>query len=176
MTDYDMKMQTSDAESFFLFLNLSEVSENSTPWKFAYIWHFQRIRINTTKFEETRIHFKSDVLGAVTVVNAKASQAECEMVVNEIEVVYCSWQSTVSYCFSFCDARENVMGVVWRKMRVHVLMVWFLVDLVVDYMVTDGEMVEWQGEIQVMSGMVIWRESDRYLWWVWGVEVRNNVR
>ena len=25
-------------------------------------WHFQRIRINTTKFEETRIHFKSDVL------------------------------------------------------------------------------------------------------------------
>ena len=51
------------------------------------------------------------------------------MVVNEIEVVYCSWQSTVSYCFSFYDARENVMGVVWRKMRVHVLMVWFLVDL-----------------------------------------------
>ena len=49
-------------------------------------------------------------------------------------------------------------------------------DLVVDYMVSDGEMVEWQGEIQVMSGMVIWRESDRYLWWVWGVEVRNNVR
>ena len=41
-------------------------------------------------------------------------------------------------------------------------MVWFLVDLVVDYMVCDGEMVEWQGEIQVMSGMVIWRESDRY--------------
>ena len=100
-------------------------------------------------------------------------QAECEMVVNEIEVVYCSWQSTVSYCFSFYDARENVMGVVWRKMRVHVLMVWFLVDLVVDYMVSDGEMVEWQREIQVMSGMVIWRESDRYLWWVWGAEVRK---
>ena len=40
-------------------------------------------------------------------------------------------------------------------------MVWFLVDLVVDYMVSDGEMVEWQGEIQVMSVMVIWCESDR---------------
>ena len=40
-------------------------------------------------------------------------------------------------------------------------MVWFLVDLLVGYMVSDGEMVEWQGEIQVMSGMVIWRESDR---------------
>ena len=34
------------------------------------------------------------------------------------------------------------MGVVGRKMWVHVLMVWFLVDLVVDYMVSDGEMVE----------------------------------
>ena len=100
----------------------------------------------------------------------------CEMVVNEIEVVYCSWQSAVSYCFSFYDARENVMGVVWRKMRVHVLMVWFLVDLLVDYMVSDGEMVEWQGEIQVMSGMVIWWESVRYLMWVWAAEIRNNVR
>ena len=161
---------------FLSLLNLSEVSKNSTPWKFAYIWHFQRIRINTTKFEVTRIHFKSDIFGAVTVVDAKAPQAECEMVVNEIEVVYCSLQSTVLYCFSFYDARENLMGVVWRKMRVHVLMVWFLVDLLVDSLVSDGEMVEWQGEIQVMSGMVIWHESDRYLWWVWGVEVRNNVR
>ena len=35
------------------------------------------------------------------------------------------WQYAVSYCFSFYDAGENVMGVVWRKMRVHVLMVWF---------------------------------------------------
>ena len=170
-----MKMQTSDDESFFLFLNLSEFSKNSTPWKFAYIWHFQRIRINTTKFEETRIHFKSDVLGAVTVVNAKASQAECEMVVNEIEVVYCSLQSTVSYCFSFCDARENVMGMVWRKMRVHVLMVWFLVDLVVQWTIWYM-IVKWLSDKERSSGMVIWRESDRDLWWVWGVEVRNNVR
>ena len=99
--DYDMKMPNCKfyegckqaIKSFFLFLNLSEVSKNSTPWKFAYIWHFQRIRINTTKFEETRIHFKSDVFGAVTVVGAKAPQAECEVVVNEIEVVYCSWDS-----------------------------------------------------------------------------------
>ena len=40
-------------------------------WKFAYIWHFQWIRINTTKFEVTRIHFKSDIFSAVTVVDAK---------------------------------------------------------------------------------------------------------
>ena len=109
--------------------------------------------------------------------DAKAPQAECEVVVNEIKVVYCSWQPTVLYCFSFYDARENVGGgggVVWWKMRVHLLMVWFLVDLVVDYMVSDGKVGEWQSEIQ--GGMVIWRESDRYLWWVWGVEVRNNVR
>ena len=63
-----------------------------------------------------------------------------------------------------------------EKLGYIVLMVWCLVDQVVDYMVSDGEMVEWQGEIQVMSGMVIWCESDRYLWWEWGVEVRNNVR
>ena len=39
-------------------------------------------------------------------------------------------------------------------MRVHVLMVWFLVDLLVDYMEL---MVKWLSdkEIQVMSGMVI---------------------
>ena len=78
--DYDMKMPNCKfyggckqaIKSFFLFLNLSEVSKNSTPWKFAYIWHFQWIRINTTKFEETWIHFKSDVFGAMTVVDAKA--------------------------------------------------------------------------------------------------------
>ena len=40
--------------------------------------------------------------------DAKAPQAECEVVVNEIKVVYCSWQPTVLYCFSFYDARENV--------------------------------------------------------------------
>ena len=92
------------------------------------------------------IHFKSDVFGVVTVVDAKAPQAECEVVVNEIKVVYCSLQTTVSYCFNYYDARESVMGVVWRKMSVHILMVWFLVDLVVDSMVYDGEMVEWQGD------------------------------
>ena len=78
------------------------------------------------------------------------------------ETVYC----IVLFQFLWCQRKFDGGG----------LKVWFLVDLVVDYMVSDGEMVEWQGEIQVMSGMVIWRESDRYLWWVWGVEVRNNVR
>ena len=58
--DYDMKMPNCKfyggckqaIKSFFLFLNLSEVSKNSTPWKFVYIWHFQWIRINVTEFEK----------------------------------------------------------------------------------------------------------------------------
>ena len=58
--DNDMKMPNCKfyggckqaIKSFFLFLNLSEVSKNSTPWKFVYIWHFQRIRINVTEFEK----------------------------------------------------------------------------------------------------------------------------
>ena len=46
---------------FFLFLNFNAVPKKSTPGKFAYIWHFQQIGINATKFEKTRIHFKIDV-------------------------------------------------------------------------------------------------------------------
>ena len=64
---------TSDDKFFFLFLNLSAVAKKSTLGKLSYIWHFLQIRINATKFEETRIHFKSDVLTAVAVVDAKAT-------------------------------------------------------------------------------------------------------
>ena len=56
----------------FPFLNLSSVPNKSIPGKFAYIWQFQRIGINATKFLKTRIHFKSDVFAAVAVVLAKA--------------------------------------------------------------------------------------------------------
>ena len=54
---YGGRIKTSDVEFFFLSLNLSAVSKNSSPRKFAYIWHFQRIGINATKFEKTQIHF-----------------------------------------------------------------------------------------------------------------------
>ena len=50
---------------FFRFLNLRVVPKKSTPGKFAYIRHFQRIEINETKFEKMLIHFKSDVLTAI---------------------------------------------------------------------------------------------------------------
>ena len=54
--------------------NLSAILRTSNLGKFAYIWHFQQIGINAIKFkfEKTRIHFKSDVLAAVAVVDAKA--------------------------------------------------------------------------------------------------------
>ena len=59
-------------EVFFLYLNLSSVPDESTPGKYAYIWHFRRIWMNAIKFEKTRIHFKSDVFAAIAVVDAKA--------------------------------------------------------------------------------------------------------
>ena len=69
------RTKTSDGkdygEFFFLFLNLIKfeaISKKSTPGKFAYIWLFQRIEINATKFEKTRIDFKSYVFAAVAVV------------------------------------------------------------------------------------------------------------
>ena len=39
--------------------------KNSNPRKIADMWHFQRIGINTTKFEKTGIYFKSDIFVAV---------------------------------------------------------------------------------------------------------------
>ena len=56
---------TSDDELIFLSLNLSAVSKKSTPGKFSFIWHFQRIGIDATKFEKARIHVKSDIFAAV---------------------------------------------------------------------------------------------------------------
>ena len=56
---------------FFLFLNFSAVPKKSTPRKFAYIWQFQPIGINATKFEKTRIHFKIDVFTTLVVGDAK---------------------------------------------------------------------------------------------------------
>ena len=56
----------------FLSLNLSAVLKKSVPEKFAYNCHFQQIGINSTKIETTGVHFKSDVLAAVAIVDAKA--------------------------------------------------------------------------------------------------------
>ena len=53
-------------------VNLSKVLWKSTPGKFAYTCHFQQIGINATKIEKMGIHFKTDVVAAVAVVDAKA--------------------------------------------------------------------------------------------------------
>ena len=45
----------------FFFLNLSEVPKKSTPGKFTYIWHFQRIGINATKCGNTGFILKETV-------------------------------------------------------------------------------------------------------------------
>ena len=60
--------------NFALCLNLSPVPKKSTSGKFAYIWYFQRIGINATMFEKTRMPFQSDDFAAVAVVvvDAKA--------------------------------------------------------------------------------------------------------
>ena len=67
-----------------IFLSLSKLNKfeaipkKSTPGKFAYIWFFQRIEINATKFEKTRIDFKSDVVAAVAVVVAVGTKLRSE--------------------------------------------------------------------------------------------------
>ena len=58
-----------DEKIFFLFLKLGVVSKNSIPANFTYIRHFKkRVGIIATTFEESRIHFNSDVFAAVAVV------------------------------------------------------------------------------------------------------------
>ena len=78
--DYDVKIpnfmfyggrKQATTKCSFFFLNVSSVLKKSTPGKFAYIKHFQEIEINATKFQETRIHFKSDVFATVEVADAK---------------------------------------------------------------------------------------------------------
>ena len=49
-------------------------------------WHFQRNEVNAPKFEETRIHFKSDGFAAFAIVNTNAPEVEhrdCEKTVDE---------------------------------------------------------------------------------------------
>ena len=62
--DFDVKMPNctfyggrKQATTNFSFSYLDAVPKKSTPWKFAYIWHFQRIGINATKIAEARTLF-----------------------------------------------------------------------------------------------------------------------
>ena len=77
--DYDVKMSNftfyggrkqATTKFSLSFYKLECGPKKSTPGKFAYSRHFQRIGINAKKFEKTLIHFKSDVFAAVAVVDA----------------------------------------------------------------------------------------------------------
>ena len=57
-TTFHEELKEATTNSFSLFLNLSAVPKKSTPGKFAYIWHFQPIRINATKFEKREFILK----------------------------------------------------------------------------------------------------------------------
>ena len=81
--DYDVKCLISRFmedvnKRWLIFLSLSKRKcgpekinsrVRSSPTLF---WHFQRIGLNATVFEKTRIHFKSEVLASVAVNDAKA--------------------------------------------------------------------------------------------------------
>ena len=56
---------TQGDEFFSLFLNLGEVSKNSSPGNFTYILHLKWVRIITTTFEKTRIHCNNDVFAVI---------------------------------------------------------------------------------------------------------------
>ena len=47
--------------NFLHLFNLNKILENSTPGKFACIWHIERVQIEAIKFEGTQIHFFGDV-------------------------------------------------------------------------------------------------------------------
>ena len=51
-------------------------------------------------------------------------------------------KSAVSCSFCFNDASENMMWVIRRKMKVHVLVVWLLINLVVNFAMRHGVAVE----------------------------------
>ena len=65
--------------NFFLFLDLRAVHRESIQGKFAYIWQFQQILINATKFGKMQIHFKSDVFAAYAITAAKSLEGESNL-------------------------------------------------------------------------------------------------
>ena len=57
----------------------------------------------------------------------------------------------VTYRLSFDDVWKYVARVIWIKMRVHVFVMKFSVNLMMDFAVFNGVMVEWDDEVEVMN-------------------------
>ena len=72
----------------------------------------------------------------------KVAQSVAEELSSKSVVVNSGRESAVSCSFCFNDAREDIMWVVGRKMKVHVLVVWLLVNLVVNFAMHHGIVVE----------------------------------
>ena len=72
-------MQTSNDEILFLFLSLDMVPWNSASRGFAYIWQSKKGGIIATKTEETQIHFLSDVLVTVALLDLKVPTKYLQM-------------------------------------------------------------------------------------------------
>ena len=102
------------------FLSLSKLEcgpNKSALGKLAYFRHF-RIGLNTTKFEKTLIHFKSDVFAAVAVVDAKTPYFLSFLVRGRVS---CSpaWQLCTTRMTS-CKGR--IYGVQFLYLQYHVFL------------------------------------------------------
>ena len=72
----------------------------------------------------------------------KVAQSVVEELSSKSVVVNSGRKSAVSCSSCLNDASENMMWVVRRKMRVHVLVVWLLINLVVNFAMRHGVVVE----------------------------------
>ena len=72
----------------------------------------------------------------------KFAQSVAEELPSKSVVVNNGRESAVSCSFCFNDASENTMWAVRRKMRIHVLVVWLLINLVVNFAMRHGIVVK----------------------------------
>ena len=82
---------------------------------------------------------------------SQVAQSVAEELPSKSVVVNSGRESAVSCSFCFNDASENIMWVVRRKMRVYVLVVWLLINLVVNFAMRHGIVVEGDSEVEIMS-------------------------
>ena len=73
---------------------------------------------------------------------AMVAQSVAEELPSKSVVVNSGRESAVSCSFCFNDASENMMWVVRRKMRVPVLVVWLLINILVNFAMRHGIVVE----------------------------------
>ena len=71
----------------------------------------------------------------------KVAQSVAEELPRKSVVVNSGRESAVLCSFCFNDASENMMWVVRRKVRVHVLVVWLLINSVVNFAMHHGIVV-----------------------------------